>query len=128
MTKKESSTQTEENSTKSEIPKNENNSIETTTSQVITQEDLQNIDQEEQSQSVPITEYEVPTEEDNRKIAEEYKKKQEQETEQPKYATYSEETTSLWKFSSDNGITINDFYELNPGIEHPEVGATYRIK
>lgn len=78
----------------------------------------------ETTQTMPITEYKVPTEEDIKKTNEELKAKENE----PQYAIFTEESVSIWRFTNDNGISEEKFYELNPGVSKPVIGQTYRIK
>lgn len=77
------------------------------------------------TQSVPSTEYKVPSDQDNKKMAEQYAKEQEKQNE-PVYATMNE-NGNLVHFTTDNGISIDKFYELNPGVKI-KAGQSYRVK
>lgn len=77
------------------------------------------------AQSIPATEYKVPSDQDNKKMAEQYAKEQEKQNE-PVYATMNEDG-NLVHFTTDNGISIDKFYELNPGVKI-KAGQSYRVK
>ncbi|RHH66207.1 MULTISPECIES: hypothetical protein [Vagococcus] len=77
------------------------------------------------TQSVSATEYKVPNDQDNKKMAEQYAKEQEKQNE-PVYANMNEDG-NLVHFTIDNGISIDKFYELNPGVKI-KAGQSYRVK
>ena len=77
------------------------------------------------AQSVPATEYKVPSDQDNKKMAEQYTEEQKKQNE-PVYATMNEDG-NLVHFTTDNGISIDKFYELNPGVKI-KASQSYRVK
>lgn len=81
------------------------------------------------SNSIPATEYRVPSEEDQKKMVEIYEKElaeKEAKEKEPQYAVH--EGGSIFRFVQNNGITEDQFLELNPGVGEIKQGESYRIK
>lgn len=82
------------------------------------------------TQSVPATEYKVPSDQDNKKMAEQYAEEQEKQNE-PIYATYNDSYKSLFRFAEDNNVTLDELYKLNPQFTNADSfikGQSYRVK
>lgn len=86
------------------------------------------VESSEMTNEMPITEYKVPNEDDLKEMAEQHAKEQEAKVNEPQYATAIAEQFSVLRFSMDNGITTDLFYELNPGVDKIQEGSSYRIK
>lgn len=61
---------------------------------------------------------------EEREAAEKAQPKKEDE---PQYATYNDSYKSLNNFATENGVTLDDIYQLNPEAK-AEPGKTFRIK
>lgn len=81
------------------------------------------------TQSVPATEYKVPSDQDNKKMAEQYAEEQKKQNE-PVYAVMKEGSGGAWTFCSDHNMSMEEFYKLNPDAKENGVktGQSYRIK
>lgn len=82
------------------------------------------------SNSIPATEYRVPSEEDQKKMVEIYEKElaeKEAKEKEPQYATFNEKHLNIMRFKVEYGLTDDMFEQLNPGAEI-KLGNTYRIK
>lgn len=112
------------NSKEKELEKTVETSVEETVQQEmpVKTETQQN---NQTAQSVPATEYKVPSDQDNKKMAEQYAEEQKKQNE-PVYATMNEDG-NLVHFTTDNGISIDKFYELNPGVKI-KASQSYRVK
>lgn len=82
------------------------------------------------SNSIPATEYRVPSEEDQKKMVEIYEKElaeKEAKEKEPQYATFTEDDGHFLRFKMNYGLSDEMFEQLNPGAEI-KLGNTYRIK
>ena len=80
---------------------------------------------------MPITEYKVPTNEDMEKYKEQHEEEladQQQKDNEPQYAIAGENNGGVFRFSADTGITVDEFYKLNPNFDTYTPGDSYRIK
>ncbi len=88
------------------------------------------VDNSQITHKTPITEYKVPSEEDYKEAAERIAKdnaEKEVKSNEPQYAVMGDSGSALIRFTQDNGITVEEFHSLNPGVEL-KAGQSYRIK